>query len=107
MSFSAPDNGSTSFPVNIVRRLRTWYDKQPYPLSKRPPMSYGWHQTTYTSTSTLRLIMPSMKLSIPLGSTWNTRWQTFSLHCIIAASQSGNEHILQKASGEGWMTHEV
>src|SRR5215475_2479527 len=107
MSFSAPDNGFTSFPVNIVRRLRTRYDKQPYPLSRPQPMSYGWHQTTCTCILMPLLIMPSTKLSMPSGSTWNTRWHTFSPHCSPAISQSGNERILRKVSGEEEAEYQV
>ena len=86
-----------SFPVNIVSRLLTWSDKQPYLLSRLQPMSYGWHQTTYTCILMPLLIMPSTKLSMPSWTTWNARWQTFSPHCRTAISQYGNEHILQKA----------
>src|SRR5262245_59106396 len=100
MSFSVPNSGSTSFPVSIVSRLRTWYDKQLYPLSRPQPISSGWHQTTCTCILMPRLSMPSTKLSMPSWTTGNERGQTFSLHCLIVISQYGNEHILQKASSE-------
>src|SRR4029450_4569486 len=107
MSCSVPDNGSTSLPVNIVSRWLTWCDKQPYPLSKRQPMSYGWQQTICTSTSTPLLSMPSMRSCMPSGSTWNMRWQTFSPHCRPAISQYGNERILRKVSGEEETEYQV
>src|SRR5262245_40391903 len=107
MSCSAPGNGSTSLPVNIVSRLQTWYDKQPYPLSTRQPMSYGWQQTICTCTSMHLPSMPSMRSCMPSWSTWNMRWQTFSPHCSPVVSQYGNERILQKASGEEETEYQV
>src|SRR5215510_13120629 len=107
MSFSAPDNESTSFPVNMVSRWLIWSDKQHCPLSRPQLMSYGWHQTTCTCILMPRLSMPSTKLSMPSGSTWNTRWQPFSPHCRPAISQYGNERILRKVSGEEETEYQV
>jgi class 3 adenylate cyclase len=80
----------------MVSRWLTWCAKQPYPLSKRQPMSYGWHQITCICIWMLLLIMPSIRSCMPSWTTWNER-RGNSLHCRAVISQYGSECIVQKA----------